>query len=179
MRSISWPGARPALAAMCAALCLAVAACSGSGSAAASPSAHPSHSASVAPTQPTSGPAAIAAITANWETLFNGAVAVPRRLALLQNGQQFAAFVHSQAKTSLGSLVLDASAKVSSVKLEPPGRADVVYTILLGGKPLEKNLHGTAVYAGGNWEVATATFCDLLRLAYGKTSHLIPAACGS
>jgi hypothetical protein len=121
---------------------------------------------------------AVAAVTAAWQTFFSGAVPIPRRLTLLQDGQQFASFVRSEARTSVGSLVLQASAKVSSVKLQPPGQASVTYTILLSGSPLEKNLHGTAVYTGGSWKVAVTTFCDLLRLAYGNKSHLIPAACG-
>jgi hypothetical protein len=114
-----------------------------------------------------------------WQTFFNGNVSIPGRLKLLQNGQRFASFVHSEEKTSLGTLVLAASAKVSSVSLQPPAMAGVTYTILLGGKPLAKNLSGTAVYTGGSWQVADATFCSLLHLAYGKTSHMIPAACGS
>jgi hypothetical protein len=114
-----------------------------------------------------------------WQTFFNGAVPIPRRLGLLQDWQQFASFVHSQAKTSLGSLVLAASAKVSAVLLQPPGHASVRFSILLGGKPVARNLPGTAVYAGGRWLVAKTTFCTLLHVAYGKKSHVIPAACGS
>jgi hypothetical protein len=178
MTSISRPAAHLATAALA---CLAVAACSGSGAASpsASPSASLTHSPAAPPSQPTSGPAAIAAITANWEKFFNGAIPIPSRLALLQNGQLFAAFIHSQEKTTLGSLVLAATAKVGSVKLQPPGRASVTYTILLSGRPLESNVTGTAIYTGGKWLIADSTFCGLIRLAYGKTSHLIPAACGS
>jgi hypothetical protein len=121
----------------------------------------------------------MAAVKAMWQTFFNGAVPIPRRLGLLQDGQRFAPFVHSEEKTSLGTLVLAASAKVSSVTLQPPSQAAVVYTILLVGKPLAKNLSGTAVYAAGRWQVADSTFCSLLHLAYGKRSHVIPAACGS
>ncbi len=183
-RPATLPAARPATlpalaagAALC--LCLALAACS-SGSA--SPGA--GHNTSIAapsasPAQPATGPAAEAAIKAMWQTFFNGVVPIPRRLELLQNGQEFASFVRSQAKTSLGSLVLAASARVSSVSLGPPGKASVTYTVLLGGKPVAKNLSGMAVYAGRSWKVATSSFCDLVRQAYGKKSHLIPAACGS
>lgn len=184
MRSLNWPGSRQALAASCAALCVGMAACSGGGSPTASRSAHPGHSHAASPTQsasaePASGPAAVASVRATWQTFFNGAVPIPRRLQLLQDGAQFASFVTSQAKTSLGSLVFQASAQVSSVTLQPPGRAAVIYTILLGGKPLAKNLKGTAVYTGGGWKVSVSTFCGLLRLAYGAKSHLIPATCGS
>ena len=112
-------------------------------------------------------------------TFFNGNVPVPRRLALLQDGQRFAAFVRSQAHTTIGSLVLQAAAQVGAVTPGPPGRASVRYTILLGGKPLEKNLKGTAVYIGGGWKVAVTTFCGLLHMAYGAKNSVIPAVCGS
>jgi len=113
-----------------------------------------------------------------WQTFFNGAVPIPRRLDLLQDGRQFASFVGSQAKTSLGSLVLAASGKVSAVRLQPPDHASVTYSILLGCKTVAKNLSGTAVYTAGRWQVAVTTFCALVHVAYGKKSNLIPAACG-
>ena len=175
MRSVS-----RARVALCGMLCLGLTACSGS-PASKAPASHPAgrSSAPASPAQPSAGPAGQAAVKAMWQTFFNGGVPIPRRLGLLQNGQRFAPFVHSEEKTSVGTLVLSASARVSSVTLQPPSAATVVYTILLGGKPLAKNLSGTAVYAGGRWQVADSTFCSLLHLAYGKSSHVIPAACGS
>ena len=179
MRSPCWLVARLATLATCAALCLAQSACSSGAPAGPGSHTRSGHAAPSVSAQPATGPAGEAAVKAMWQTFFNGAVPIPRRLKLLQGGQQFAGFVRSQAKTSLGALVLAASAKVSSVTLRPPDRASVNFTILLAGKPVAKNLTGTAVYAGGRWLVATATFCSLLRQAYGKKSHLIPAACGS
>jgi len=165
--------------ALCGMLCLGLTACSG-GPASKAPASHPTRSsAPQSPAQPSTGPAAEAAVRAMWQTFFNGAVPIPRRLGLLQNGQRFASFVHSEEKTSVGTLVLSASARVSRVTLQPASAATVIYTILLGGKPLAKNLSGTAVYTGGSWKVADSTFCSLLHLAYGKSSHVIPAACGS
>ena len=164
-------------------LCLALAACSSGASNGSSGQARSGKaarsSASASPAQPATGPAAAAAVKAMWQTFFNGAVPIPRRLGLLQDSQQFASFVHSQAKTSLGSLVLAASAKVSAVRLQPPGHASVTYSILLGRKTVAKNLSGTAVYTAGRWKVAVTTFCALVHAAYGKKSNLIPAACGS
>jgi hypothetical protein len=166
-------------------LCLALAvpclaACSGAHSP--SPSARHRHSTTASPSAsaaPSTGAAALAVIKANWQEVFNGKISIPQRLDLLQNGQEFASFVHAQDKTSLGALVLTASAKVTSVKLESPGQASVVFTIYLSGKVLANGLHGMSVYSGGTWKVATTSFCSLLRLAYGKKSHVIPAACGS
>ena len=60
-----------------------------------------------------------------------------------------------------------------------PGKASVTFTILLGGKPIAKNLSGTAVYSGGRWLVAASSFCGLLHKAYGKKLHTLPAACGT
>jgi hypothetical protein len=171
--------ARAAGAALCLTMtCLTVTACSSGAAKAHTGSPRPPSSSAPA-AQPSTGPAAQAAVTSMWQTFFNGAVPIPRRLGLLQNGQKFAPFVTSQAKTSLGALVLAASAKVSSVTLNPPAQATVIYTILLGGKPIAKNQSGTAVYDGGRWQVADTTFCSLLHVAYGKKPKLIPAACGS
>ena len=186
MRSLIRPGRRrpAARAALLAAtagavLCLAITACSSGGPGQAAHSRSPAAGHSAAPSQPATGPAAAAAVKAMWQTFFNGTVPIPRRLGLLQNSGQFASFVKSEAKTSLGALVLAASAKVSSVSLSSPGHALVTFTVLLGGRPLAKNLTGTAVYAGGRWEVAASTFCGLLRQAYGKKLRALPAACGS
>ena len=184
MRSISLPGARPAYwaaTALCLVPGLVLAACSSANGSAAKPPTHQRHSAASpsAPAQPATGPAAQAAVKSTWETFFNGNVPIPSRIGLLEDGQQFASFVSSQAKTSLGALVLQASAKVSSVVLMPPDQATVTYTILLGGKPLAKNLTGTAVYNGGAWKISKTTFCSLLHVAYSSKTKLIPAVCGS
>jgi hypothetical protein len=179
VKSIGWWAARPRRAAWFALTCVVLAACSSGG---ASPPARHSSSAAASPSataEPASGAAAIAAIKSDWVTFFNGKVPVPRRLSLLQDGQQFAGFVRSQAHTTIGSLVLQAAAQVGSVRLGRAGQANVRYTILLGGKPLEKNLKGTAVYLDGGWKVAVATFCGLLHMAYGAKNPVIPAVCGS
>jgi len=165
------------LAAWLVTLGLAGAACSGS-QAPAGPSARPSRAGS-ASGQPSAGQAGQAAVKSAWLEFFNGAVPIPRRLGLLQDSAAFAPFVRSQEKTTLGALVLQATATVSSVTLAPPSGASVVYAILLNGKPLAKDLTGTAVYSGGAWLVSSATFCGLLRLAYSAKSTVLPAVCGS
>lgn len=178
MTSTIWPWPQRVPAAAGAALCVTLAACSGGGGAA-SPAAHSSQVRAASTAEPASGPAAAASVRANWQTFFSGATPIPRRLALLQDGQQFASFVRSQEKTAAGALILQSAATVKSVTLQPGDMASVTYTILLSGKPLEKNLQGAAVYSGGRWKVAVTTFCGLLRLAFGKSKHSVPAACGS
>jgi len=181
MRSLHWPGLRQASAALAATGCLILAACGGGGS-----SHPPAKSASPKPTagtttaaEPASGPAAVAAITANWKTVFNGKAPIPSRLALVQDGQQVAAFVQAQAKTSFGAAAAGSTATVTSVTITSPSQATVRYEVLLLGTPLLKNQVGTAVYLNGIWKVAIASFCGLAYLQYPKGSPQLPAICRS
>ena len=181
MRSLHWPGLRQASAALAATGCLILAACGGGGS-----SHPPAKSASPKPTagtttaaEPASGPAAVAAITANWKTVFNGKAPIPSRLALVQDGQQVAAFVEAQAKTSFGAAAAGSTATVTSVTITSPSQATVRYEVLLLGTPLLKNQVGTAVYLDGTWKVAIASFCGLAYLEFPKGSSQLPAVCQS
>jgi hypothetical protein len=175
MPSVHWPGLRQVSAA--AAGCVILAACGGGGG---------SHQSSAKPTtsatawaEPTSGPAAVAAITANWKTVFNGKAPIPSRLALVQDGPQVAAFVNAQAKTSFGEAAAGSTATISSVTVTSPTQATVHYEVLLLGTPLLKNQVGTAVYLAGVWKVAIASFCGLTYLEYPKGSPKLPAVCRS
>ena len=180
MRSLCWPGARQASAALAVAGCLALAACGGGGSHAPAKSASPKPTASAtAAAEPVSGPAAVAVITANWKTVFNGKAPIPRRLALVQDGSQVAAFVQAQAKTSFGAAAAGSTATVSSVTITSPSQATVHYEVLLLSTPLLKNQVGTAVYLNGTWKVAIASFCGLAYLEYPKGSPELPSACRS
>jgi hypothetical protein len=176
MRSLHWPGLRQASAAAAATGCLVLAACGGGGSH--QSSAKPTASATTA-AEPTSGPAAVAAITANWKTVFNGKAPLPSRLALVQDGSQVAAFVEAQAKTSFGAAAAGSTATVSSVMIASSSQATVHYEVLLLGTPLLKNQVGTAIYLDGVWKVAIASFCGLAYLEYPKGSPQLPAACRS
>jgi hypothetical protein len=175
MRSLHWPGLRQASAALAATGCLILAACGGGGSTA---SQNPTASTTTA-AEPTSGPAAVAAIKANWETVFNGQAPIPSRLALVQDGPQLAAFVEAQAKTSFGAAAAGSTATVSSVTITSPSQATVHYVVLLLGTPLLKNQVGAAVYLDGVWKVAIASFCGLTYLEYPKGSPKLPAVCRS
>src|SRR5215469_12358104 len=122
MRSLHWPGPRQASAALAATGCLILAACGGGGGGSASPK--PTTGA-IAAAEPASGPSAEAAIRANWETVFNGKAAIPRRLALVQDGPQVTSFVEAQAKTSFGAAAAGSTATVSSVTITSPTQATV------------------------------------------------------
>jgi hypothetical protein len=175
MRSLHWPGLRQASAAVAATGCLILAACGGGSS---HPPAKPTSSATTA-AEPTSGPGAVAAITANWETVFNGKAPIPERLALVEDGPQVAAFVQAQAKTSFGAAAAGSTATVASVTITSPSQATVHYEVLLLGTPLLNNQVGTAVYLNGTWKVAIASFCGLTYLQYPKGSPKLPAICRS
>jgi hypothetical protein len=178
MRSLSGPVPRQAWAVLAATGCLILAACGGSSPAAKPTSSKPAVSATAA-AEPVSGPAAVAAITANWKTVFNGKAPIPRRLALVQDGPQLAAFVEAQAKTSFGQAATGSTATVSSVAITSPSQATVHYQVLLLGTPLLKNQVGTAIYLDGIWKVAIASFCGLAYLQYPKGSAKLPAVCRS
>jgi hypothetical protein len=179
MRSVRWPGLRRASAALAATGCLTLAACGGGSS-------HPANSASpkptasaTAPAEPVSGSAAIAAITANWKTVFDGKAPIPRRLALVQDGAQLTAFIEAEAKTSFGQAATGSTAAVTAVLITSPTQATVHWNLLLLGTPLLKNQVGNAVYLNGTWQVAIASFCGLAYLEYPQGSSKLPAACRS
>jgi hypothetical protein len=177
MRSLHRPGLRPASATLAVTACLILAACGGGGSSNSSSARSASPKPTVSAAEPTSGPAAVAAIRANWETVFNGKASIPSRLALVQDGSQVAAFVQAQAKTSFGAAAAGSSATISGVTVTSPAQATVHYEVLLLGTPLLKNQVGTAVYLNGVWKVAIASFCGLTYLEYPKGSPKLPAIC--
>jgi hypothetical protein len=175
MRSTHRPGPSQAPAALAVMGCLALAACGGGGNhnqAASRPS--PSTTASA---EASSGPAAVAAITANWKTVFNGEAPIPSRLALVQDGSQVATFVEAEAKTSFGQAAAGSTATVSSVTITSQSQATVHYEILLLGTPFLKNQVGTAVYLDGVWKVGIASFCGLATQAVSNTGPQAPAVC--
>jgi hypothetical protein len=120
--------------------------------------------------------ATVTAITTNWEAFFNAKTPDNQRVALLQDGSQFASIIHSQSGSGLAAL---ATAKVTHVTVNSPTMATVSYEILISGTPELKNQTGTAVYQNGVWKVGVASFCGLLTIENaGKTAGL-PAACTS
>src|SRR6516164_6997282 len=174
MRGMHCHGPGQGSATLAVTACLMLAACGGGGG-----NRHHSATRPSASAEPSSGPAAVAAITAHWKTVFNGKASIPSRLALVQNGPQVAAFVNAQAKTSFGAAAAGSTATVSSVTITSPSQATVHYEVLLLGTPLLKNQVGTAVYLNGIWKVSIASFCGLAYLQYPKGSPKLPAVCRS
>lgn len=91
-------------------------------------------------------------------------------VALLENGQKFSSVLETFLSHPFVSGV---SATVSSVKLEGPKRAKVVYTVKTAIGPLPDQ-PGYAVLQGGKWKVADETLCGLIKFT-GST----PAVCNS
>lgn len=114
------------------------------------------------------------AIAANWTAFFNPKTPVARRVSVLQDGQQFAAIIKSQASSSLAA---QASAKVIKVTLISATKAKVSYTVLENGKPALSHLTGIAVFQNGTWKVGAASFCNLLAIENGGKTSTLPPAC--
>jgi len=124
----------------------------------------------------TGGSATEKEIAANWTAFFNAKTPPAKRVSLLQDGQQFASTIKSQAGSGLAA---EATAKVTKVAVTSATQANVTYTILVGGQAALAGKTGTAVLQNGTWKVGLASFCGLLALeAGGKTSSL-PSACKS
>jgi hypothetical protein len=162
------------------ALAVAVAACSsGSSPSSSAPSSSAPASSAPASSAPASSAAApasdsaatAAAITANWEKFFSASTPTSQRVALLQNGTQFAAAI-----SSLSHLVSGLGATVTSVTVTSPTGATVKYNLTAAGKSLLPGQTGQAVYVNGTWKVADASLCGLLKLVPGGST---PAACNS
>ena len=168
---------RQALAVLGAAAAVAaVAACGSSGGSPSSSNNSPSTPTANTGTAGTSAPAggsASSKISANWTAFFNFKTPTAKRIALLENGDQFAKIINGQAGQGLAST---ANAKVLSVSNITASQATVKYNILLGTTPALTNQTGTAVLQGGTWKVGDGSFCALLHLEGLKP---LPAACSS
>jgi hypothetical protein len=101
------------------------------------------------------------AIKAVYLAFFKGSTAAAEKVRLLQNGAAFAPVIAAQAKSPLAQ---STAVTVSSVTMQSPDRATVVYTVSLGGQPALANQAGMAVREAGSWKVAAVTFCALLSL---------------
>lgn len=166
----------------CAAAVTACGSGGGSGSGSSAPASAPASSApassAAAPSSsaPASSSGAAAQIKKNWEAFFSAKTPTSTRVSLLQNGQKFASILKAQASSPLAS---SASASVSSVKVESPTQAKIIYSVLVGGTPALKNQPGIAVKQGGTWKVGDQSFCSLLTMENnGKAPSICAGATG-
>jgi hypothetical protein len=156
------------------ALGVGVAACGSSGSSAAPKTTAPRTTAAKASASASSSAMAESQIKANWIAFFNPKTPAAKRISLLQDGQEFASIIKSQASSTLASGV---SVKVTKVTLVSATQAKVTYSILESGKTALANQTGVAVYQDGTWKVGIASFCALLALENGGKTSSLPAAC--
>lgn len=110
-------------------------------------------------TASTTNGATATAIKIAYIKFFNAATSLNESVKLLQDGPAFRGALQRQAKTSFAKTT---TATVSTVTLDSPNKATVVYSILLSGTPVLVNTTGSAVHESGGWKVAGATFCGLL-----------------
>jgi hypothetical protein len=170
---------RSALILLGCALGIGITACGSSGGTTANSttpsSSAPASSAAASSSAPVSGSAA-QAIEANWTAFFNAKTPTARRISLLQDGQQFASVIKSQAGSGLAA---EATAKVTKVVVTSATQASVTYSILVGGQPALSGKSGVAVKQDGTWKVGVASFCGLLALENGGKTSGLPSACQS
>jgi hypothetical protein len=163
---------RTMLAVGAVAVVLAAGACGGGSSSEGTPHQHagtPTSSASHSSSQSAAGPKAT--ITHTWQEFFDPKTPLQQSISDLQHGAKFRSVLKQQANTSRAR---SASAKVTHVKLLGPKKAQVTYSIVVGGKPLLQGQQGTAIKKAGSWKISDASFCSLLAL---EGSH--PKPCRS
>jgi hypothetical protein len=114
-----------------------------------------------------------AKIKANWIAFFSGTTPTSRKIALLQNGTSFASIIRGQAATGKG-----VAATVARVTLISASKANVRYTLDLGGKPVLTNQLGQSVLQSGTWKVGVHSFCTLLALEQVKTPSCSASSSG-
>ena len=177
------PSKSPVILLACVVLSVTAAACGSSSggtpastpaSSAAASSSAPAASASAVSSAPAASSAAATAIAANWTAFFSAKTPVARRISLLEDGQEFASVIRSQAG---GGLAASASAKVTRVTVTSPTQATVGYDIQLAGQTALAGQSGTAVLQDGTWKVGLASFCGLLTLEAGGKTTGLPAPC--
>lgn len=111
---------------------------------------------------PSSAPPATAtqAVTQTFERFFDGSTTADQKIALLENGQAFAATIKAQAGTPMAKSTTATVSKVAAGS----DHATVTFTVLFNGKPALVGQPGSAVLVNGGWKVTAATFCALLTL---------------
>ncbi len=107
----------------------------------------------------TANGATVTAIKTAYIRFFNPATSLNESVRLLEDGPAFKGTLERQAKTSFAKTT---TATVSTVTMDSPDKATVVYSLLLSGAPVLVNTTGSAVHESGTWKVASATFCGLL-----------------
>jgi endonuclease/exonuclease/phosphatase family metal-dependent hydrolase len=118
-----------------------------------------------APTTTTSAkpvdPAVTAAITAAFQTVFNGDVTdIDAKLAAIEDGERLRpSFIENYNKTK--EIASKIRVRIDALKLKDKSHADVTYTLLLDNAAVLDHLPGAAVLEDGHWLVTRRTYCDV------------------
>lgn len=115
-----------------------------------------------------------AEVKSNWLEFFSPKTKPARRVRLLENGPQFTNVIRQASKNPLASTL---KASVSQVTLVSKTKANVIYSLTLGGQPVLTHEKGTSVYQRGIWKVGESSFCSLLVLENGGKKTGLPKAC--
>jgi hypothetical protein len=100
-------------------------------------------------------------VTKAWVSFFSGATTANQKIALLQNGSQYASIIEAQTASPLAKTL---QARVTSVQIAGPAGATVKYSLLLNGQVVLAGQTGEAVKQGGVWKVGLRSFQALLAL---------------
>lgn len=120
---------------------------------------------------------ATSAVEQTWTTFFSKDTPIAQKQALLQDGTT--AFAPAVQAFASNPMVGQVTANVQSVTFPSPDKADVTYSISLGGQVVENAMSGVAVYQNGKWLVADTTLCGLLQLAESQSGSAAPIpGCG-
>ena len=118
-------------------------------------------------TVPLPAPADADTIAANFVKFFDGTQPVADKAGLLENGQQHANEIQTQATSSVGKTL---SVAISSITSSSATTAEVKLSILVGDKPAFPDQTGKAVLQDGVWKVTAETFQAVLALEQGSTT---------
>jgi hypothetical protein len=96
-----------------------------------------------------------------WISFFSGATSAQQKIALLENGDQYATIIKAQAASPLAKTL---RASVTAVQISGAATATVRYSLLLNDTVVLADQTGTAVKQGGVWKVGLKSFQGLLAL---------------
>ena len=119
-------------------------------------------SATPAPAAPAGTPGDVTkGVTDAYVNFFDGKTTADKKIALVEDGSQFAQTINAQASSPMAT---GTTATVINVKEESPDSASVIYTVSINGTPALQNQEGYAVKVDGQWKVAAKSFCALLTM---------------
>lgn len=125
---------------------------------------------SSASTPSTADEVTVAAVTKAYQTFFASDSTAEQVEAAIQNGTRFHDTIAAEGSSKYSGT---SGVKVTAVTLQSPDVAHVTFSVTSNGAVVLPGASGYAVRSGdGTWQVAAATFCQLLTL-----EGTAPAAC--